>query len=98
MIITISEHQLHAVLLPAVRHRQALIVRDVSVARLRQICHGYDLDVVEPFPLLRSHDQEIILVRPLRPGQRDRAMVVPYWKEMPKLLLTRVTQYRLDTK
>ena len=97
-MITITERQLHAILLPAVTHRQAMIIRGASIARLRTICQGYDLEVVEPFPRLRSHDQEITLVRLLRPGQRDRAMVVPYWPEIPKLLLVRVTQYRLDTK
>jgi hypothetical protein len=97
-MITLTERQLHATLLPVVRYKQAMVIRGANFQRLRAICHGYDVEVVEPFPLLRSHDQEVTLVRLLRPGQRDRAMVVPYWPEIPKPLLVRVTQYRLETK
>ena len=98
MIITLTERQLHASLPPVVRYKGAMIIRDAALERLRLICRAYDVEVVEPFPHLRSHEQEIVLVRLLRPGQRERAMVVPYWPDIPKLLLRRVTQYRLDTK
>ena len=97
-MITISETQLHATLFAAVNHKQAMIVRGSTVEQLRDICRAYDVEVVEPFPLVRSHDQEITLVRLMRPAQRDRTMVVAYWPEIPKPLLARVTQYRLDTK
>ena len=98
MIITINERQLHAVLAAAVHHKQAMVVRDATVEQLRAICRGYDVEVVAPFPAMRSHDQEITLVRLMRPGQRERTMVLPYWPEIPIPLLARVTQYRLDTK
>jgi hypothetical protein len=97
-MITISEQQLHATLLTAVNYKQAMLIRGATVEQLREICRGYDVEVVEPFPLVRSHEQEITLVRLMRPGQRDRAMVMPYWPEIPKPILGRVTQYRLDTK
>ena len=97
-MITISERQLLAILLPAVRYREAMIIRGANFNRLRSICQAHDVEVVEPFPAVRSHEHEITLVRLLRPGQRERAMVVPYWPEIPRLLLARVTQYRLDTK
>jgi hypothetical protein len=99
-MISVTEPQLHSILLPAIRYQQALMVRDVTLQRLREICRPYDgVEVIAPFmPHSASHEEQIILVRLLRPAQREAAMVMPYWPELPRLLISRVIQLRLVAK
>lgn len=91
----VTEQQLRNMLESAIRYKQALVVHAVTVEQLREICRAYDVEVVDPFPALPKHDQQVTLVRLLRQTQRERAMIVPYWSEIPKVVLTRVHQVRL---
>lgn len=99
-MINITERQLHAILLPAIRYKQALMVRDATVQHLRAICEPHQgVEVIAPFtPHQASHEQQIILVRLMRTAQREQAMVMPYWPELPKFLLRRVIHLRLVAK
>jgi hypothetical protein len=95
-MITVTEPQLRAALPSAIRYKQVLLVYGTDTQQLKNICGDYDgVEVIEPFSPVPSHDQQVTLVRLFRPTQREQAMVIPYWPDIPKPLLTRVTQYRL---
>lgn len=97
MMIDLNEKQFHAFLLPAITHRQAICVRNANVERLRALCAPYDkhVEVVAPFPSIITNEQQLTLVRLMRPEQRLTAMVVAYWDEIPLPLLRRLIQVRL---
>ena len=93
--LKVTERQLHAILLPAVRYKQALLVWDVSHPQLQRLCANYPIEVSLPLPLIPPDERERVVVRLLRPAQREQAIVIPYWSGTPKPILSRVMQVRL---
>lgn len=96
-IIAVTHRQLQAMLLPAVRYRQAFVVRGTSVDELREICRDHPVEVIA-FSRLAAHEQSLIIVRLMRSAQRESAMVLPYSADLPRPVLYRVVQLRLVAK
>jgi hypothetical protein len=95
-VLSVTEHQLHAMMPSVVRSKQVLVVRDATTEKLREVCQHHDgVEVIAPLAPIPSHEEQVILVRLLRPAQREQAMVMPYWADIPRPLLARVTQLRL---
>ena len=94
-VVPVTERQFHAILLPAIRHHQAMCVRS-DLARIQAICapYGDQVEIVIPWtdPVGRI-DQTIRLNNP---ALRDRAMVVVYWKGIPAAMLRRLFQVRIE--
>lgn len=98
-IIPVTMRQLHEILPSAVRYKQALVVRQASLEQLREVCRSHPGAVaVAPFSPILTHEEQITLVRLMRPAQREQAMLVPYWLAIPRPLLARVSQLRLVAK
>lgn len=98
-IIAVSMHQLHDLLPSAIRYKQAIVVHNASLEQLRAVCRHYTgVVAVAPFSPVLTHEEQLTLVCLMRPGQREQAMLVPYWQSIPRPLLARVMQVRLVAK
>lgn len=98
-IIRVTMHQLREMLPSAIRYKQAMVVHDASLEQLREVCRFYTgVMAVAPFSPVPTHEEQLALVCLMRPGQREQAMLVPYWHAIPRPLLRHVTQVRLVTK
>lgn len=95
-ILPVTERQLNAILLPAVQYKEAMVIYDMGIGHLRMLCQRYEgIEVVTPWDDPPNHEAQITLVRLLRPAQRETAMMVPYWQQIPPVVLLRVRQLRL---
>lgn len=97
--ISVTMHQLREMLPSAIRYKQAMVVHGASLEQLREVCRPYTgVVAVAPFAPVPTHEEQLVLVCLMRPGQREQAMLLPYWHGIPRPLLTRVTQVRLVAK
>lgn len=94
--IDVTERQFHATMLSAVNYQTAYCVRGASADQLRKMCHRYGdlVEVVDPFTGPRTEAQERAIVQLMQLSQRDKAMLIPWWPEMPHGLVTRLTILR----
>lgn len=96
-IVRISERQFHALMPPALRYQQVLCLRN-SEAYVRTLSARYhnQIEIVtpparvhEPWDTIERIDQ---MLRVINPQLRRCAILMVFWRGIPRTLLRRVPQ------
>lgn len=94
-VVPVTERQFHAMLLPAIRHHQAICVRN-ELARIQAVCAPYGDQIEIVIPWIDPVERIDQIIRLNNPGLRERAMIVVYWKGIPSATLQRLFQVRIE--